>query len=137
MAWMLIALGILSTFGPASGSIEGMIYTPVPIRFQLRGGLEVVPQALLLSALLCYWVNRPGKKWLNWLLGIVFFIMMALPILACSRAADRSAAVPISVSRRDSCIVARMRTLTRKQVESRIKAIKPVYHRSAVPITDS
>lgn len=81
MAWMLIALGILSTFGPASGSIEGMLYTPTPIRFQLRGWLEVVPQALLLSALLCYWVNHPGKKWLNWLLGIAFFIMMALPVL--------------------------------------------------------
>jgi len=81
MAWMLIALGILSTFGPASGSMEGMLYTPMPIRFQLRGWLEVVPQALLLSALLCYWVNHPGKKWLNWLLGIVFFIMMAMPIL--------------------------------------------------------
>ncbi|MGD0696591.1 MAG: hypothetical protein ABSB82_17360 [Terriglobia bacterium] len=81
MAWMLIALGILSTFGPASGSIEGMLYTPTPIRFQLRGWLEVVPQALLLSALLCYWVNHSGKKWLNWLLGIVFFIMMAMPIL--------------------------------------------------------
>jgi hypothetical protein len=81
MAWMLIALGILSTFGPASGSIEGMIYTPVPIRFQLRGWVEVVPQALLLSALLCYWVNHPEKKWLNWLLGTLFFIAMALPVL--------------------------------------------------------
>ena len=81
MGWMLIALGMLSTFGPASGSIEGMIYTPVPILSQLRGWWEVVPQALLLSALLCYWVNHPGKKWLSWLLGIVFFIMMALPIL--------------------------------------------------------
>jgi len=81
MGWMLIAVGILSTFGPASGSIEGMLYTPVPIRFQMRGWLEVVPQALLLSALLCYWVNHAAKKWLNWLLGIAFFIMMALPIL--------------------------------------------------------
>ena len=81
MAWILIAIGILSTFGPASGSIEGMIYTPVPIRFQLRGWLEVVPQALLLSALLCYWVNHAEKKWLNWLLGVVFFVMMALPTL--------------------------------------------------------
>ena len=81
MAWILIAVGILSTFGPASGSIEGMIYTPVPIRFQLRGWLEVVPQAVLLSALLCYWVNHPGKKWLSWLFGVGFFVMMALPIL--------------------------------------------------------
>jgi hypothetical protein len=81
MAWILIAIGILSTFGPASGSIEGMIYTTAPIRSQLRGWLEVVPQAILLSALLCYWVNHPEKKWLNWLLGILFFIAMALPVL--------------------------------------------------------
>lgn len=81
MGWMLIALGILSTFAAPPGSIEGMIYTTVPIRFQLRGWLEIVPQALLLSALLCYWVNHPAKKWLNWLLGIVFSVIMALPIL--------------------------------------------------------
>jgi hypothetical protein len=80
MAWMLIAVGILSTFGPASGSIEGMIYTLAPIREQLLGWLEIVPQALLLSALLCYWVNHP-KKWMNWLLGILFALMMALLIL--------------------------------------------------------
>ncbi len=81
MAWILIAVGILSTFGPASGSIEGMIYTTTPIRYQLRGWLEVVPQALLFSALLCYWVNHAEKRWLNWLLGIVFFVVMALPVL--------------------------------------------------------
>jgi hypothetical protein len=81
MGWMLIAIGILSTFAAASGSIEGMIYTAQPIRYQLRGWLEIVPQALLLSALLCYWVNHSEKKWLNWLLGIVFFVVMALPTL--------------------------------------------------------
>jgi len=80
MAWLLIAIGILATFGPAPGSIEAMIYTPVPILSQLRGWLEVVPQALLLSALLCYWVNHPAK-WLNWLLGTIFVIAMALPVL--------------------------------------------------------
>jgi hypothetical protein len=81
MGWMLIGLGILSTFGPASGSVEGMIYTRAPIRSQLRGWLEVVPQALLLSALLCYWVDHTEKRWLDWLLGIVFFLAMALPTL--------------------------------------------------------
>jgi hypothetical protein len=40
-----------------------------------------VPQALLRSALLCFWVNRPGKKWLNWTLGTSFFIVMTLPVL--------------------------------------------------------
>ncbi|NUM77302.1 hypothetical protein HUU40_23335, partial [candidate division KSB1 bacterium] len=29
--WLLVALGILSTFGPPPGSIEGMIYTRIPI----------------------------------------------------------------------------------------------------------
>ena len=81
MGWMLIAIGILSTFAAASGSIEGMIYTTQPIRYQLRGWLEIVPQALLFSALLCYWVKHAEKKWLNWLLGIVFFVAMALPVL--------------------------------------------------------
>jgi hypothetical protein len=81
MAWMLIALGILSTFGPVPGSMEGMVYTTMPIRSQITGWLEIVPQAILLSALLCYWVNHPEKKWLNWLLGILFFIAMALPVL--------------------------------------------------------
>jgi hypothetical protein len=81
MAWMLVAVGILSTFAAAPGSLEGMVYTPLPILFQMRGWLEIVPQAVLLSALLCYWVNHPEKKWMNWTLGVVFFVMMALPVL--------------------------------------------------------
>lgn len=81
MAWLLVALGILSTFAAASGSIEGMVYSLVPIRHQLRGWLEVVPQALLLSGLLYYWVNHSEKKWLNWSLGLVFFVVMAMPVL--------------------------------------------------------
>ena len=81
MAWMLIAIGILSTFAAPAGSIEGMIYTKTPILLQMRGWLEVVPQALLLSALLCYWVNHPEKKWMNWVLGVLFCIAMTLPVL--------------------------------------------------------
>jgi hypothetical protein len=53
----------------------------MPIRSQITGWLEIVPQAILLSALLCYWVNHPEKKWLNWVLGILFFVAMALPVL--------------------------------------------------------
>ena len=81
MAWMLIAVGILSTFGAAPGSVEGMVYTPVPVFLQMRGWLEVVPQAALFSALLCYWVNRPGSKWLNWTLGVTFFLLMGMDLL--------------------------------------------------------
>ena len=80
MSWLLVALGILNTFGPAWGSVEGMIYTVAPALGQTKGWLEVVPQAMLLSGILCYWVNHP-KKWLNWTLGILFVITMALPTL--------------------------------------------------------
>lgn len=78
--WLLVALGILSTFGPPPGSIEGMIYTRIPILDQLAGWLEVVPQALLLSVILFYWVNHPEKKWLNWVMGAVFFVMILMPV---------------------------------------------------------
>jgi hypothetical protein len=81
MWWMLVALGILSTFAAAPGSVEGMIYTRLSILGQMTGWLEIVPQAFLLSALLYYWVNRPAKKWLSWTLGVVFFLLMLMPVL--------------------------------------------------------
>lgn len=81
MWWTLVALGILSTFGPTPGSIEGMIYTTFPILGQIAGWLEIVPQAFLFSVLLYYWVIHPEKKWLNWVLGIIFAVLMLLPVL--------------------------------------------------------
>jgi hypothetical protein len=82
MGWMLVALGILGTFAAPPGSMEGLIYTTVPVAMQLRGWLEIVPQALLLSALLCYWVNNPAKKWLGWVLGVAFSLLMAFFVFA-------------------------------------------------------
>ena len=81
MAWMLIGVGILGTFAAPAGSLEGFIYTTTPIAAQLRGYLEIVPQALLLSTLLCYWVNHPGKKWMAWTLGVLYFLCVAVPIV--------------------------------------------------------
>jgi hypothetical protein len=81
MWWLLVALGILSTFGPAPGSVEGMVYTIIPIAQQLTGWLEVVPQALLLSIILFYWVNHPEKRWLTWLLVAVFVVLLLMPAL--------------------------------------------------------
>ena len=81
LGWLLVALGILGTFGPAPASIEGMIYTTATLLGQMVGWIEVVPQALLLSVILCYWVNRPEKKWLNWTLGVIFVGTMILPVL--------------------------------------------------------
>jgi hypothetical protein len=48
---------------------------------QVRGYLEVVTQAVLLSALLCYWVNHPEKKWLNWTLSALWVVAAVLPVL--------------------------------------------------------
>ena len=79
MWWILVALGILSTFGPAPGSVEGMIYTILPL--SIVSYVEVVPQALLLSGLLFYWINNSDKRWLNWIIGIAFIIVIILPIL--------------------------------------------------------
>jgi hypothetical protein len=78
LGWMLFALGILGTFAAPPGSMEGLIYTTVPLVYQFRGYLEIVTQVVLLSALLSYWVNHPGKKWLNWLLSIAFCLVIAL-----------------------------------------------------------
>ena len=81
MAWMLVGLGILGTFAAPAGSLEGFIYTTTPIHLQIRGYLEIVTQAVLLSALLCYWVNHPAKRWLNWTLGVLYGVAIVLPVL--------------------------------------------------------
>jgi len=80
MWWTLIALGILSTFAAAPDSIEGMIYTTLPLP-SITSYIEIVPQAFLLSGILFYWVNHPEKKWISWVLGILFAIVILLPVL--------------------------------------------------------
>jgi hypothetical protein len=77
MSWILVGVGILGTFAAPAGSLEGFIYTTTPVWMQLRSYVEIVTQAVLLSALLCYWVNPPAKKWLTWLLTVVFSLLMA------------------------------------------------------------
>ena len=79
--WLLLALGVLSTFGPAAGSVEGLIYTTISPRNQILGLWETVLQSLLFSVLLYYWVNHPEKRWLGWTMGIAFAIVLLLPIL--------------------------------------------------------
>ncbi len=82
MAWMLIGIGILGTFAAPPGSLEGFIYTTTPAGAQFRGYLEIVPQALLLSALLCWWVRHSGRRWVGWTLGTLYGVCVLLPVLA-------------------------------------------------------
>ena len=78
---MLVLVGIFSTFGPTPGSVEGMIYTTLPITGQVFGLIEVLLQSLLLSVITTYWVSHPKAKWLNWVLGILFALVLILPSL--------------------------------------------------------
>ena len=80
--WLLIALGILSTFGPTPGSVEGMIYLAPSISGFFSGGLlEILTQSFLFSVLLYYWVNHPEKRWLKWLLGILFMLVILMSLM--------------------------------------------------------
>ena len=80
--WLvLVVVGILSPFGAAPSSIEGMLYTLLPISFHLIGLPEVVGQALLLAFLSHYWINHPEKKWLTWVFGIAFALVLLLSTL--------------------------------------------------------
>lgn len=80
--WLLIALGILSTFGPTPGSVEGMIYlAPSSSGFFSGGLLEILTQSFLFSVLLYYWVNHSEKRWLNWLLGILFALIILMSLM--------------------------------------------------------
>lgn len=78
---LLVGLGIVNTFGPSPGSLEGMLFTVIPIPDQLKGYLEVVPQTGLLAVLLVHWVRHPEKRWLTRTLVVLFVIAMALPVL--------------------------------------------------------
>jgi len=75
---MLLIVGIISTFGPSPSSIEGLLYTNVPFYFHLIGLPEVVVQSFLLAYLTHFWVTHPEKKWLNWLFGISFGIVILM-----------------------------------------------------------
>jgi hypothetical protein len=81
--WLLVTLGILSTFGPAPGSVEGAIYTTLPFvdQFLSGGMLEILSQSFLFSVLLYYWVNHPEKRWLSWLLGILFALVVLMSLM--------------------------------------------------------
>lgn len=76
---MLVFVGIFSTFGPAPGSVEGLIYTTLPLTGQLAGLSEVVVQSLLLSVVTYAWVTSRNQRWLNWVLGVLFVIVLLLP----------------------------------------------------------
>lgn len=80
--WLiLVVIGIVSPFGAAPSSIEGLIYTTIPIGFHLIGLPEVVMQTLLLAFFSHYWVNHHEKKWLAWTFGVALLGVLLLSTL--------------------------------------------------------
>jgi hypothetical protein len=77
----LVVIGIVSTFGPARGSIEGLIYTKRAFKGLWGGMIEVLAQSFLLAAITFYWVNHPDSAWLTWALVGLFAIALILPSL--------------------------------------------------------
>lgn len=55
---ILCIIGIINTPGPAPFSIEGIVYTKLPLEFHLKGAPEILIQTLLFS----YLVAKPSKK---------------------------------------------------------------------------
>ena len=78
---LLLGLSVLSTTAAAPGSVEGFIYTTLPVRKQIIGYLEVIPQTLLFSLIVYYWYKKPHIAW------TVISIVMVLIILLFSFAA--------------------------------------------------
>ena len=57
--WAILSIiGIINTPGPAPFSIEGIVYTKLPLEFHLKGAPEILIQTLLFSYLLA----KPSKK---------------------------------------------------------------------------
>ena len=79
MLWALfLGLAILSTSGPTPGSIEGIIYTKIPISAQLLYLPEVIIQTFLFSVFLIYWFRKPLKAF------NVFSVIMVILIVLMS-----------------------------------------------------
>jgi hypothetical protein len=76
LAGLLIAIGVLSTYGPAPGSLEGFVYTRFSLSMHLFGLPEVITQAALFSMLVVAWHRRPHRAW-----AIVFGILTGLTVL--------------------------------------------------------
>ncbi len=77
---LFTGLSILSTFGPAPGSVDGLIYTTIPVRLQILFLPELILQSLLLSLGVFYWYASP-KKGFN-ILSVVLLVLVLLMSLA-------------------------------------------------------
>lgn len=74
---LLVGVGILSTYGPAPGSLEGLIYLRTPALHQLTGLPEILAQSLAFSVCLVAWSRRPHPAYRVVLGGLTMLAVMA------------------------------------------------------------
>jgi hypothetical protein len=82
---LLLGLAILSTAGPAPGSVEGLIYTKLSLLDHLRGLPEVVGQTLAFSVILARWYHAPRRAWtigMGVAVGLVLLMSLAGAVAA-------------------------------------------------------
>jgi hypothetical protein len=77
----LLCVGVFGTFGPTLASIEGMVFTRIPLRTQLTGLPEVLVQSFLLSVVVFHWVRHPEAMWISMTMWTLFVIALTVPIL--------------------------------------------------------
>ena len=73
---LIVGLTTLSTASASPGSIEGFIYTTIPLVDQIKGHIEVIPQTGLFALIVCYWYERPKRIW-----NILSIILVSLIVL--------------------------------------------------------
>jgi hypothetical protein len=77
--WLvLLIVGIFSPFSSAPGSIEGIVYSTLPLWFHLMSLPELIVQSFLLAVVTHYWANHPENRWINLSLGILFTMIVLL-----------------------------------------------------------
>lgn len=77
---VFLGFAVVGTAAAAQGSLEGIIYSELPLMTHLKGLPEVLTQTLLFSVLLLQWYRKPGKIWnivMGILLGLIVLMSMA------------------------------------------------------------
>ena len=88
--WIIIAgLGIINTPGPAPSSIEGIIYTQLPMVIHIKGAFEILCQTLLFSYLVANPVDLKENSFIKkhkipCVSAIVAGIMFSLSGIVCA-----------------------------------------------------
>jgi hypothetical protein len=88
---LMVGLAVLSPTGPAPASVEGFIYTKIPIAQQVLGYFEVLPQTLAFSILVVAWNRRPSRWWTIVMVGLAVIVAL-LSVMGYLAATGRLAA---------------------------------------------